>query len=536
MAGALPVKTHFVLIDYSGMHYEIQARQFDGLTGQPSPLVRRERTRDPEFVAKAAALLIEQDFGFVGVFDRWPTPAGAANEDPPVSLRLKGAGLGVPLDRWIGKGDVFAVVQMPSGDAGPGKPVAGALLQVETPPAAGDSSCTCRVFRRYDWPRDAGDGYRCVKLGTVVSTALRLRLFQALPKNRIGPLKDPLTVDVRHKGFEGVDSDSIRKPTDDDGAVDTIGDKDKGLFDHVAFLNVFASGSLKARIPVPLLDDQPVVLAINVSDDRDALRTMRRTAWERDVDAAWREQAELFREINDLAAKPDKREETKKKIQEGVDRSRADYDRLKAEQQELAKEGPFRSPAEDRLAKINEGTTELGQFLEKIKKIDAEENDPQKKKWLGQVEDAKRLESQLAIDDALAKYDQVLQEGYQDEALKKHVDMLHQEWKPKNEDHRKARAFLYDVWPTLNDAGLKERFTEAKAAVETCKTAGDWRTLTKFSRATEAHFVRMKQEADKLRPDINVDDEKPAKLIQDVTDGLSPLVRDVDAYLKARPK
>ena len=28
-------KTHFVLIDYSGVHYEIQARQFDGLTGRP---------------------------------------------------------------------------------------------------------------------------------------------------------------------------------------------------------------------------------------------------------------------------------------------------------------------------------------------------------------------------------------------------------------------------------------------------------------------------------------------------------------------
>ena len=104
---------------------------------------------------------------------------------------------------------------------------------------------------------------------------------------------------------------------------------------------------------------------------------------------------------------------------------------------------------------------------------------------VGQVEDAKRLESQLAIDDALAKYDQVLQEGYQDEALKKHVETLHQEWKPKSDEHHKARVFLYDVWPTLDDAGLKDRLAEVKAAVETCKTAGDWRTLTKFARATK---------------------------------------------------
>ena len=96
-----PVKTHFVLIDYSGVHYEIQARQFDGLTGQPSPLVRRDQTRDPEFVAKAAAL-IEQDFGFVGVFDRWPTPLGEARRGPagqPAAEGRRPRRAAGPLDR-----------------------------------------------------------------------------------------------------------------------------------------------------------------------------------------------------------------------------------------------------------------------------------------------------------------------------------------------------------------------------------------------------------------------------------------------------
>ena len=104
------LKTHFVFIDYSGVHYEIQARQYDGLTGQPSPVIRRDRTRDREFVAKAAALMIEQDFGLLGEFDKWPAQ-GDNNEDKPVALELKGSALGVPLDRWIKKGDVFAVVQ-----------------------------------------------------------------------------------------------------------------------------------------------------------------------------------------------------------------------------------------------------------------------------------------------------------------------------------------------------------------------------------------------------------------------------------------
>ena len=86
-------------------------------------MVRRDRTRDRDFVAKAAALLIDQDFGLVGTFDAWPQADETPSEDKPVTVELKGAGLGVPLDRWVKKGDVFAVVQMPRGDAGPGRPV-----------------------------------------------------------------------------------------------------------------------------------------------------------------------------------------------------------------------------------------------------------------------------------------------------------------------------------------------------------------------------------------------------------------------------
>ena len=48
------VKTHFVLVDFSGVFYEISARQYDGWIGQPSPVVRRERTRDRDLVAKVA--------------------------------------------------------------------------------------------------------------------------------------------------------------------------------------------------------------------------------------------------------------------------------------------------------------------------------------------------------------------------------------------------------------------------------------------------------------------------------------------------
>ena len=378
------LKTHFVLIDYSGVHYEILARQYDGLIGQPGLVVRRDRTRDREFVAKAAALMIEQDFGLLGTFDHWPAE-GDNNEDKSITVQLKGADLGVPLDRWVHKGDVFAVVQMPRGDAGPGKLVPGAVLVVDAPPAAGDASCTCRVFRRYEAPRDFdGDGYRCVRLGTV-SAPLRLRLLQALPNGGSGPLKDTLTVQIRHNGFDK--EDPIVKNTEAaDDSVDTSGDKENGVFHNVAFVSVFSIGDVpRARIPVPLLDDQPVALAVNVAADAGSLLPFRKADWERHVDAAWQVQNELFREINDLAAKPDKRAEAMKKIEEALEQSREDSNRLGKERDELAKEGPVNDlAADERLQKIREGATELQTFLDKLKQIDKEENDPAKKKWLAQ--------------------------------------------------------------------------------------------------------------------------------------------------------
>ena len=535
------LKTHFVFIDYSGVHYEIQARQYDGLIGQPGPVIRRDRTRDRDFVAKAAALMIEQDFGLLGAFDRWPA-RGDNNEDKPVTVQLKGAGLGVPLDRWIGKGDVFAVVQAPRGEAGPGKPVVGALLRVDAPPAAGDGARTCRVFRRYEPPRDAdGDGYRCVKLGTV-SAPLRLRLLQALPNGGSGPLKDSLTVQIRHNGFSGDDLNKIEKRTEAaDDSVDTTGDKN-GVFANAAFVSVYSVDEApRARIPVPLLDDQPIALAVNVAADAGSLAPFRKADWERHVDEAWQEQNEWFRKINDLAAKPDQRAAAMQAIAEAIQSGREDSARLAKERDDLAKDGPVNLPgADERLKKVREGVAELQTFLDKLKKIDAEENDPQKQKLRALWEQGLRLEGDEEMDKAIALFEGMLKEPIADEALKDRVqaklDDLRKRWDPKNPEHRAARAFIYNVWPTLDDAGLKEHLEDARGAYVACKAVGDMISLRKLLRATVAHAVRMKGELDQLKPDVNIDDEKPAKLIKELSESLGKLARDVKETLDAAGK
>src|SRR5205823_5686660 len=80
-------KTHFVLIDFVNGQYEVQARQHDGLTGLVSPVIRRDRTTDRQFVARAATLLIDQDLGVVGTLEEQP-------KGDNVRIVLKGSGLG----------------------------------------------------------------------------------------------------------------------------------------------------------------------------------------------------------------------------------------------------------------------------------------------------------------------------------------------------------------------------------------------------------------------------------------------------------
>ena len=78
-----------MLIDFSGVHYEIQTRQYDGTIGQASPVVRSDHTRDRDFVAKATALLIKQDFGLLGTI-----LSGPDGPEQQVTVELRGGALG----------------------------------------------------------------------------------------------------------------------------------------------------------------------------------------------------------------------------------------------------------------------------------------------------------------------------------------------------------------------------------------------------------------------------------------------------------
>jgi hypothetical protein len=553
------VKTHFVLIDFSGVHYEIRARQYDGVTGLPSPVVRHDRTGDRAFVARAAALLVEKDFGLLGTVRTAPDARGM------VRVELRGGGLGVPLGRWVGKGEVFGLLA-PDAVGGFADPVLRhfpALLQVEEPPrparpgglggspsgAAGagndndarDGVCVCRLFQRYEL--QGVIGLRCVRLGTVLGVPLRLRLLREQPNERLAPLPVTLSLQVRRHGFRGEEKPAAQATTDGTSDVDTSRGDPKALFDRVAFVSVSSADKPIAQVPVPLVADQLVVVLVSATDPG-TLFGIRLRAWKRGVSESLLVQINLFKEIEQLAAKPDQRARILDRSQAGARRSRDDLARLARERHALLEEAeqlpagqrPDLTQEDQRLKDLQEGEAELQRFIARQKEIERKENDPKRTAWLTQIERARLLEKEADVGKAIAVYEQVLREGYDSADLKAHLDQLRQAWQPVDDKHRAAREFIYERWPTLDKVGLKKHLDDARQAFAVCRRAHDVFAGRKLFKATEAHAIGLAKELAELHPEIHFDDEAPAKLIREVTPGLTELAAEVKAFLdKAGP-
>jgi hypothetical protein len=527
-----PTKTHFVLIDIAGSEYDIQARQYDGPTGRASRVVRHDRTRDRDFVARAAALLVAHDFGLVG------TVISEPDGQMQVKVALQAGALG-PVTRWLRKGRVFEILP-----PGGGVPLPWALLQVQDQPAEDSGGViVCKLLRRYEITNLVG--HRCLLLGTTRS-ALRLRFMQEKGNVQV-PLDRSLTVAIRRKDFVGEKNTQLKKSTDQAGWIDTTRDGADGVFEDVAFVSV--TGGMQGvlpQVPVAIVDDRPVIIPVTLTGEAGGLLIARRAGWERKVADSYLVQVSLFQELQELqdqAAKPDAKPEARARM---LDKARAGFDRVKRdsrhlqdEREALAQEtartrGVFKPDREDQLLKVlQQGEASLQRFLGEQEQIDREENDPKKKQLRTELQRARLLEEQeFEVGKAIEKYEKVLAAGLKDPDLRKHVEELKAMWQTKDEKHKEARLFIYNVWPTLDNEGVKEHLAEAVQAFAECRRVKDLISPRKLFKATEAHAVRMNKELEKLKPAINIDDEKPAKLIESVAPGLKKLASDIVVFLQ----
>jgi hypothetical protein len=526
-----PYKSHFVRIDYTGGQYEVRARQYDGVVGLPSSVPRLGRTRDRAFVAKTAALLVERDLGLLGTVTSEP------DVQRRVKVELRGGEL-AEMALWVKKGDVFSLVRVLPGVAG--QQVPWAVLHVEEEPRGG--VCEARLYSRYRLTR--ASGLHCIKLGTTTGP-LRLRLMQEKPGGALAPLESQMTVQFRRRGFRGEDTTVLSLGTKGVGDVDTASlpePRERGRFTNLAFVSVLSGGTLRARMPVPILDERRLLVPVPAASEEETLLMFRVTALQRAVDDSYRVQVDLFGEIVKLAGKSGAA--ALERVDKTLKRSQNDHARLTAERDEVmaevnklpAKDRPSLVGIDHRLKLIKAGEADLLAHIASLKNIAREEDKPERKEHRELVEQGKLLEKQAEVEEALKKYRQAL--ALLDNAdLKKYVAQLEKDWAPKDDKHKDARWWIYKRWATFTTSTqLEEGLKRTQEALVVCKGVKDLIGVAKLRNATGNHVVRLSKELDTLNPEVNIDDQKPANRIKALLPGLKKLYEDAQEFLEKNAK
>src|SRR5262249_11764553 len=188
-----------------------------------------------------------------------------------------------------------------------------------------------------------------------------------------------------------------------------------------------------------------------------------------------------------------------------------------------------------RLQELGKVEKELQDFIAGQQAILKEENDPKRKQWLEAIQQAKLYEADAEWGKALEIYDNLLdKEGLKKDEVQKRRDKLKEAWTPRDDEHRKAQSFIYDVWPKLDALKLKSHIEQARAAVETCRKNNDTLAPQKMLRVGVAHGAKLKETLAALRVDLNEDDRKTAETIDDVVKDLTKLMGDVTKFLEEK--
>lgn len=519
------LKLHFVFVDFVNGRYAITSRQYDGLTGLASPVIRHEQTADRLLVARTAALLVARDFGMVGTL-------GPITSDKPdagkVDVVLKGGELVPDLSPWVKKGDVLAIAQIVStGSGARAFRMPWTLLEAQEEPQNGVVPCKL-YFRRKDPLPQAGNvlGYRCLRLETI-EAPVRLRLVE---DNKFGTPLTGQSIQIGAKGFDGPVLE--RRSPDADGVVRS-GLKYKGI----AFVSVFENGEPVARLPIELVEDRTIScpVSINKEMDRRGQLETRRDRWISRLNDALDASAAVFRDLK--SSDDGAREQALAKAQAGLKGLQADLATLGEEQANLQREAQeLKTKLElgdgpQRLLELQSRREQLDSYIASINDIVLKEKDPKVKKWKEMAEQARLLEGQADFEGAIQLYKRVLSDGGDDPRLRKHLTQLEDGWKIKSEDHRKARAFIYEVWPRYETAAqMKANLKHAQDAFDTCRKSDDTLTPVMLRKTNVAHTSKLAREVDSLRD--TDDDRRTAQDIIALTDGLGKLNKDIDDFLR----
>jgi hypothetical protein len=516
-------KTHIVSVDFVEGRYRLRTRQIDGMTGLVSPM-RREETGDRLYVARAAALLIARDFGMIGTLPG----QDQANEVP---ITIKAAKLG-GADRWVKKGDVFAAVQISTvrGETR-AELVPWAVLQaLDVPDASG--VCRCRLYQRYKQSLNGGPGvlgYRCIKLGTI-EAPLHLRFVDEKTRR---PLGDQ-AVTVARTSFEAKPDEE--HASDADGLVTT-----RALYSNLAFVRVVSGATVRARIPVPVVDTRPVLIPISVQVESEARGQfeLRRRHTLGQLYESLLVVDDLFKRLNKLVEAKDHAAALKAaetgltELQADITARTSDLTNLRALAADFTEKRPDLAEGEQRLQELKNRGDELTRFVDNLKLI---KNAAEKRaELLGMVERARLLEGEAEFGKAIAVYKEIAAKADGEPMVREHAERrvadLEKLWTTRKDVN--MQKFIFETWPKQQTAAqVKEHIAEASKAFEACRDAQDRLSPRMLLKTNLAHVTRLKKRLDSLQPKDREDDRREAEDIAAAAEQLKKLTEDISTYLR----
>jgi hypothetical protein len=251
---------------------------------------------------------------------------------------------------------------------------------------------------------------------------------------------------------------------------------------------------------------------------------------------------DLFKDLENLL-KDKKHSDAMDRAQKAAKGLQEDLGRFRQQRQGLVDDAKGAkldlSEGDERLKELTTAQAKLQDLIGRLQEVFNKENDPKRKELQAKLSQAQLLENDAEFGKALDLYEQILKEDSDNAELRKRYEKLKEDWalKGDKEQHRLARQYIYDTWPNVDALKLKAELPKARQAFETCRDVGDFLSPQKLRKAVVVHAAHLKEQLAALMPDVNEDDRKAAKDVQEISEGLNSLVKEVNAYLdKAAPE
>lgn len=541
------IKTHVLTVDYKDGVFQLAARQLDGFTGIPSPILRKQTCRAVDSLARVAALLVEPDFGPVGTLSTIPA------DDEHMIVTFRGSALAPP-SKWVKKGDVLIVsaireVTRPSDPKNPlpkdfrgelpkmrtGVPYSYTLLKVEEKPDdAGAAKCAVLSRFKDPWMRDslARDARRRIGL-----RAMKLATIEAKVKLRLVGQDGAPHVKGSLIQVTGTDLDFNAQPGPEDILKYESGTYRSGrVFNNVACIQVGLEGGRIELFPVPVLTEDPVLLRFEVKaeDEERAAFANECNGYRTKVADLVLSQRALFEKVNkflDISKNRDALTTASSGQAAVIEAHRVLTDELKQlRERPRAGEETIKKildAGEKQLAAVEKGIESLNKTMGLLDEVAKKSDDPSKLEAEFRAKElAERIKEFRArgdIPEALEALEKLINLVPGNQAVKDEREKLQAEWTPKDDEHRKARDAMKKWAASKTYDEFRENAFPTKKAVEIFVRKSDKLGLRKLLNSFEPTYSAL----GKMVADTDGTTEEGAKTLAEM-EKLKELIRVIE--------